>query len=473
MTFIIASALVAMAFVDLVDDLKCSICLSMYTDPVTLTCGHNFCQICILNLLYSQDTTGIYSCPKCRNQLNSRPAVQKNTDLSNIVERIRSEQQQGERLGTCSLHKRPLEYYCWEDSARICTVCRQSVQHQGHEILSFDEACEKKKEALRNILGHLVSGDEEESEARCLQEVVRKMKEIASTIKESCTVLIQEFRDELTVLEKTILSEISKQEKQVSSSLSQKLNVKKDDRYSKVLYLEELCNMTDHLTLLQADFNGLSLTDEGYNGGDEASAGLDEDLISVTLHTGIANIVNGVTGGIYVHESLAITLNNYTAGRGVHVSDDLKTASWSGCNQNYSQNPERFEYNQVLSVRSFYKGRQFWEVETSETGNWMMGMAYASIDRLGHESLVGDNKKSWCLRRYDNEYSASHDKTVSELSHQPSQNTLRIYLDYEAGQLSFYEIGSPTRHLHTFSANFMEPLHAIIWVWSSWVKIKS
>ncbi|XP_077112937.1 E3 ubiquitin-protein ligase TRIM21-like [Ranitomeya variabilis] len=462
-----------MAFVDLADDLKCSICLTMYTDPVTLTCGHNFCQICLLDLLYSQDSTRNYSFPDCRTLFNFRPAVQKNTDLSNIVERIRSEQQQGKRLGTCSLHKRPLEYYCWEDSARICTVCRQSVQHQRHEILNFDVACEKKKKALRNILGHLVSGDEEEREAHCVQEVVRKMKVAASTIKESCTVLIQEFRDELTVLESTIHSEISKQEEQVSSSMSQTLNVKKDDRYSKVLYIEELCNMTDNLTLLQVEFDGLSLTIEGYNGGDGASGGLDEDLISVTLHTGIANIVNGVTGGIYVHEALAITLNNYTAGSGVYLSDDLKMVSWSGCNQDYSQNLERFEYNQVLSVRSFSKGRQFWEVETSETGNWMIGMAYASIDRLGHESLVGDNKKSWCLRRYDNEYSVSHDKTVSELSRQPSQNTLRIYLDYEAGQLSFYETGSPTRHLHTFSATFMEPLHAIIWVWSSWVKIKS
>ncbi|XP_069610960.1 zinc finger protein RFP-like [Ranitomeya imitator] len=329
-----------MAFVDLSDDLKCSICLTVYRSP-----------------------------------------VQKNTDLSNIVERIRSEQQQGERLGTCSLHKRPLEYYCWEESARICTVCHQSVQHQRHEILNFDVACEKKKEALRNILGHLVSGDEEEREAHRVQEVVRKMKVAASTIKESCTVLIQEFKDELTVLESTIHSEISKQEEQVSSSMSQKLNVKKDDRYSKALYIEELCNMTDHLTLLQAELDGLSLTDEGYNGGDGASGGLDEDLISVTLHTGIANIVNGVTGGIYVHEALAITLNNYTAGSGVYLSDDLKMVSWSGCNQDYSQNLERFEYNQVLSVRSFYKGRQFWEVETSETGNWMIGMAYASIDK--------------------------------------------------------------------------------------------
>ncbi|KAM4034642.1 zinc finger protein RFP-like [Anomaloglossus baeobatrachus] len=357
--------------------------------------------------------TGVYECPKCRTNFNGRPAVRKNIDLSNIVKVIRLQQEQGELLGTCSLHKRPLEYYCWEDSARICTICHQVTQHRGHEMLNLDVACEKKKEALRSILGHLVLGDEER-ETQCLQEHVRKMKEVASTIKESTSVLIQEFRDELTVLEKTILSEISKQEEQVSTCMSQKLIVKEDDRYSKMLYVQKLYNMTDQLTLLQADFDDLSLTDDGYKGGDGASGGLDEDLISETLHTGIASIVNGVTGGIYVHEALAITLNIRTAGSSVHVSNDLKMASWSGCNQNYSQNPERFEYNQVLSVRSFCKGRQFWEVETSKTGNWMIGMTYASVDRLGHESLVGDNKKSWCLRRYDNEYSASHDKTVSE-----------------------------------------------------------
>ncbi|KAG8548590.1 hypothetical protein GDO81_024876 [Engystomops pustulosus] len=459
-----------MAYAELEDDLKCCICWNMFTDPTTLTCGHTFCRICVQDLLFNQDPGGVYSCPHCRIRFGGRPVIQRNTALCNVVERIRSNHQQGDLLGTCSLHRRPLEYYCSEDAARICTLCREATQHRGHEILTLDVACEKKKEALRNVLGHLVTSDEGEKKAQNLQEQMIKVKDEASTVRTSVTVLCQEFRTQLNVLERRTLGLISGQEKQVSSTMSQKLKEIDDDHYSKVLYLEELCNMTDNLTLLQADVDGLTLVDEGEDG---APSGLDEDLILETFHTGIADVVACVTGGTYVHNAIGMTLNVHTAGSSIYLSTDLKTASWSERNLNHPETPERFEYNQVLSRKTFCKGRQFWDVETSETGNWMIGMAYVSIERIGSGSLVGDNQKSWCLRRFDNKYSVSHDKRISDLPFEPSKSAFRIYLDYEAGQMSFYELGPPTRHLYTFTASFMEPLHAVIWVWSSWVRIRS
>uniref|UniRef100_A0A8C5SXH4 RING-type domain-containing protein n=1 Tax=Laticauda laticaudata TaxID=8630 RepID=A0A8C5SXH4_LATLA len=29
------------------EDLSCSICLELFSDPVILECGHNYCQVCI------------------------------------------------------------------------------------------------------------------------------------------------------------------------------------------------------------------------------------------------------------------------------------------------------------------------------------------------------------------------------------------------------------------------------------------
>lgn len=43
------------------EDLTCSICLTIFTDPVTLLCGHSFCRTCITAVLNTQQ-----QCPQCR-----------------------------------------------------------------------------------------------------------------------------------------------------------------------------------------------------------------------------------------------------------------------------------------------------------------------------------------------------------------------------------------------------------------------
>uniref|UniRef100_A0A8C5Q7U4 RING-type domain-containing protein n=1 Tax=Leptobrachium leishanense TaxID=445787 RepID=A0A8C5Q7U4_9ANUR len=51
-----------MASVDLRTELTCAICLNIFTDPVTLPCGHSFCRTCIGYVL---DTRGEKIFLKC------------------------------------------------------------------------------------------------------------------------------------------------------------------------------------------------------------------------------------------------------------------------------------------------------------------------------------------------------------------------------------------------------------------------
>ncbi|XP_024145512.1 E3 ubiquitin/ISG15 ligase TRIM25 [Oryzias melastigma] len=64
------------------EELTCSICLSPFDCPVTIPCGHNFCQDC---LLASWEDCS-YSCPQCRTMFPIRPELKKNTVLSTVVE---------------------------------------------------------------------------------------------------------------------------------------------------------------------------------------------------------------------------------------------------------------------------------------------------------------------------------------------------------------------------------------------------
>ncbi|CAL9700873.1 unnamed protein product [Knipowitschia caucasica] len=73
---------VPFSLLSLEDELSCSICLSPFDCPVTIPCGHNFCQGC---LLATWGDLAPFSCPQCRMQFATKPELKKNTVLNNVV----------------------------------------------------------------------------------------------------------------------------------------------------------------------------------------------------------------------------------------------------------------------------------------------------------------------------------------------------------------------------------------------------
>ncbi|XP_075434158.1 E3 ubiquitin/ISG15 ligase TRIM25-like [Ascaphus truei] len=527
-----------MVSADLREELTCPICLSTYTQPVMLRCGHNFCQGCIGNVWDSQEGSGLYTCPECRVEFQGRPALQRNLKLCNIMERFFSTQPEQEEAvifctycdssvpaaktclqcevslcdihlkkhskleehvltepttslknRKCPVHKKLLECYCTEDAACICLSCCVFGQHRGHQVESLNWASEKKKEKLRNVLEKLTSVREEtEKRAQSLQEQRRELQEKAAGVTDRVTALIRGIKEQLEVLEKQTLSEITRWEEQVSlrvSNLIQQLEIKKNELSRKILHIEELCNITDPLTVLQgleSDNADFCDAEEGGNEDRErevykvpAVGDLYEVLIPLTLQR-LADIVTDLIAksGIYVQETSDILLDLNTAANNVSVSGDLKTASWSETDQLRPDTPERFRDYQVLSTRSFSSGQHYWEVEISKSGYRWVGISYPSIERKVRQSLIGHNKKSWGLRMWDNNHSVIHDSIRTRIYPESPLQRLRIYLDYEAGRLSFYQLCDPIRHLHTVTATFTEPLHAAFWVYDNgWVRIRS
>uniref|UniRef100_A0A8C3P705 RING-type E3 ubiquitin transferase n=1 Tax=Chrysemys picta bellii TaxID=8478 RepID=A0A8C3P705_CHRPI len=51
------------------EETKCPICLEYLTDPVTMDCGHNFCQGCISNYCDKWEEYGPLECPVCRHRI--------------------------------------------------------------------------------------------------------------------------------------------------------------------------------------------------------------------------------------------------------------------------------------------------------------------------------------------------------------------------------------------------------------------
>ncbi|OCT66766.1 E3 ubiquitin-protein ligase TRIM39 [Xenopus laevis] len=465
------------AAADLRAELTCSVCREIYTNPVTLPCGHNFCLICIERTWdWQRSIEEDPSCPECRRTYRNQPELEKNLRLRNIAEQFLPDHIK------CSSHKKLLEYYCCEDSVCICESCCLAGEHRGHRVELLSEVSEKKKEKLRKVVEKLRPEREEiEEQIQRLQERRREVAEKAAGETETVTALFRDIREQLEALEKRLLRDISREEEKVSLQLHdliQQLEIKKDELSRKIRHIEELCNMADPLTVLQEpESHGAADNEGGRERHDikvPAVGDLDVDLISETLLTGLAAIGTGVKGRIYGQEATDLILDINTAHNHVSVSGDRKSASYSLEKKYYLQSPERFQdYPQVLSSRSFPSGRHYWEVEVSESGNWRVGVAYPSIERGGDWSWIGDNNKSWCLGRWGNKYSVIHYRRRTNLPNVPSCGRIRISLDYEAGRLSFYELSEPIRHLHTFTATFTEPLHVTFCVLGSWVRITS
>ncbi|XP_073502110.1 E3 ubiquitin/ISG15 ligase TRIM25-like [Phyllobates terribilis] len=509
-----------MASAELRDQLNCSICLSLYTDPVSLRCGHNFCRSCIVSVLDAQEAAGGYSCPDCRAEYPERPALEKNRKLRNIVERFSSTQPDMEETRIfctyctkspvlavrtclqcentfcndhltvhnktldhilteptrsfdnkkCSLHKKVLEYYCPQDAACLCVSCCLVGEHRGHQVELLDEASEKKKKDLRKYLDELNPQKIDIwTRVQNLQDHMKNIQEKASNKRMNVSKIFMDIKKQVEMAEKKALSEVSRQEEKIVSQIShliKKLEIQEDELSRKMHHMEEMYRVTDPIRLLQeSDITVCSHggdEDTGGDGGEVSSEeDLDEVLISLTLHQSMRDIVTNVTSELGVHVP-DILLDVDTAPRRVKISEDLKTATDSYNKPVRLESPGRFVTSaQVLSRCGLFSGRHYWEVEWNQIGQCSVGLSYPSIEKKGEHSGIGYNDKSWCLDMYNEEYNVWHNSDVLTLSVKPTSPTLGVFLDYEAGRLSFYELCDPIRHLHTFTASFTEPLHVV------------
>ncbi|XP_068120726.1 E3 ubiquitin/ISG15 ligase TRIM25-like [Hyperolius riggenbachi] len=568
-----------MASADVTAELRCSICMEIYRDPVTLPCGHNFCRGCITQAWNHQEDLRENKCPECQKIYRRRPELVRNTTLHNICEAFHATETDQEQTGVfcdycdfpvpatksclqcetslcdhhlrkhdrsgghtllppttdlgkrkCSVHKKILEYYCTEDAACICVYCSLAEEHQGHQVEMLDEASEKKKRKLRNVLQKLMTETEEaKKRVQSLEKRRRKVKGKADGETERVTALFRDLRRQLEDLERRVLSDIIMKAKEVTliyNDVIKHLEIKNKELSRKMCHIEELCNMIDPLTVLQeSDTGDLCDTEDRERHDKQLHDGGDLDVagISHTLHTGLADIMSEVivqkhtdiqayphsstkdkdpitaklcwprpqltptaqhtqrqaggtnigaaqqTSGLPVYADILLDIN--TAGNKLHISDDRKTASRSGRSQNHPYTPERFQCSQVLSSQRFSSGRHYWGVDVGGSIMWRVGMCYPSIARTGDQSWIGSNNKSWGLNRKYNHYAVAHDKEEIRLPGKIPSNRVRICLDYEAGKISFYALCDPIRHLHTFTAAFTEPLHAALWVLDGNMKI--
>uniref|UniRef100_A0A452VJ97 Erythroblast membrane associated protein (Scianna blood group) n=1 Tax=Ursus maritimus TaxID=29073 RepID=A0A452VJ97_URSMA len=159
---------------------------------------------------------------------------------------------------------------------------------------------------------------------------------------------------------------------------------------------------------------------------------------------------------LLLHE-LAVTLDPDTAHPKLILSEDRRCVKLGDRRQPVPDGPQRFDFVvSVLGAEYFTAGCHYWEVDVGNKTKWALGVCSESVSRKGKVTATPANGH-WLVRQSsEKEYEAlTSPQTTLRLKEPP--RCVGIFLDYEAGIISFYNVASRT-HIFTFTHTFSGPL---------------
>ncbi|KAK2831788.1 hypothetical protein Q7C36_016874 [Tachysurus vachellii] len=297
------------------DQFSCPVCLDLLRVPVTLHCGHSFCNVCINAHWDQEDVKGVYSCPQCRETFTPRPVLRRNNMLAEVVEKLKKTELQAAspahcyaepgdvecdsctgrkhkavkfcldcRASYCEDHLKPhyqspafkkhklveecaelqekicsehdklMEVYCRTDQSFICYLCMME-EHKGHDTVSTKTERTKKQNELKE--------DQIKSQQK-IQEKQKKVQELKQTVDviKTCSQAAVDdsekiFTEMISSMEKKrseVTELIRAQEKAEVSRAERLLNQMEQeiaDLKRRVTELEQLSHTHDDLHFLQ------------------------------------------------------------------------------------------------------------------------------------------------------------------------------------------------------------------------------
>ncbi|XP_048419792.1 E3 ubiquitin-protein ligase TRIM39-like isoform X2 [Stegostoma tigrinum] len=436
---------------NLINEAICSICLEFYTEPVMIDCGHSFCRVCILG--YWDRNSDSISCPKCREVFPHRN-VRLNRFAANTVESVRKLSTKPREASSvrCELHDEKLKLFCENDKTAICVVCAVSHEHKDHKISPLKDVAEIYKGKLQTALDMLNKQVDEISNSQTHQQAnIAELRKQADTMRKNIESEFAKMRQYLRDEEKILMGKIKKKEDSILQQLEENLKAASAER---ALLNERIMDIQQRMTMKDAEIlKDIKLFLEGT---ETVKMKHTESTFSLNLYDPIGplqyivwkrmlKVINPVPA--------LLTLNPQTAHPRLLLSDEdtqVRRGEW----KKVPEFPERFNFLlSVLAMQGFNTGRHYWEIDVGNNTAWDVGVAKASVAR----KAIPENGV-WAVGLWDQEYTAfTNPRTVLHLgSMVPKQ--VGVYLDYEEGQVSFYNAKSMA-HIYTFIENFTETVY--------------
>ncbi|XP_028261625.1 nuclear factor 7, brain-like [Parambassis ranga] len=368
----------------------------------------------------------------------------------------------------CKKHERLLDVFCRTDHTCICSACMEAA-HKSHDIVSIDHEFKKKMSNLgkkRSELKHLIK-----ERAKKLEEIKQSIKVIKASaqkeLEESWQVyaelqrLVEQSQAELVELIATRQREAERHAQELARGLENELSQLRRrsneleahaQTHDKVLFLQNLSSLSPSPE--PTDWSGVSVNTDLYLGTIRTSVSSLVDKFQEELKRLYGKELRKVQ-----NYSSEVILDPATAQRNLVVSDDGRQVRYEERKTSHSEGPNRFSPALfVLGREGLSSGRHYWEVDVGRKTAWTLGVARTSARRKGEIKLSPEGG-FWCLWLKNGEVKALAPSRLP-LMMQSLPSKIGIFLDYDAGQISFYDVKARL-HLYTFIDNFSESLYPI------------
>nr|XP_045001237.1 E3 ubiquitin-protein ligase TRIM21 isoform X2 [Jaculus jaculus]XP_045001238.1 E3 ubiquitin-protein ligase TRIM21 isoform X2 [Jaculus jaculus] len=422
-------------------EVTCSICLDPMVEPMSIECGHSFCKECISEV----GESGHSVCPECRQCFllrNLRP----NRHIANMVENLKQTSQdskKGTRENQCVVHGVKLHLFCEEDAQPLCWVCAQSGKHRDHTMVPVEEAAQAYQEKLQMALERLRK--EQELAERLEVDLRKKRADWKRTVEAQKLRIHAEFVQQSSLLAEEERRQLQKLEEDEREHL-RILGEKEAELSQQSQALQELISELERrsrssaLELLQEVRVVLERSESwSVNTPDVAPP----EVRTVYHVPGRKKMLR--TCGVHV------TLDRDTANPWLIVSEDRRQVRLGDARQDMPENDKRFDnYPMVLGAQSFTSGKCYWEVDVTGKEAWDLGVCRNSVRRKGQVFLSPENG-FWVIWLWQKDKYEAGTCPQTPLHLQVPPRQVGIFLDYEAGTVSFYNVTDRGSLIYVFS----------------------
>jgi hypothetical protein len=152
-----------------------------------------------------------------------------------------------------------------------------------------------------------------------------------------------------------------------------------------------------------------------------------------------------------------MTFDLDTAHPHLTVSADRKVVHYRRTRQNVYYSPRRFYLcPAVLGLKAFNSGRHYWEVAVGNKPKWTLGVCQNHLPRnwRNQPAVLGD---FWAIGRYIESGYIAFGPRRTRLLPEVRPSKVGIFLDYEMGEVSFYNVNDRSL-LYTFNDAFTKTI---------------
>ncbi|XP_076013351.1 zinc-binding protein A33-like [Genypterus blacodes] len=440
--------------------LSCHVCTETFRDPVTLGCNHSFCSSC-LELFWKQAQNK--NCPICIRK-SSKDNVGPNFTLKELADSFvgklklrpsetQKEEKEEEEELVCRKHKEKPKLFCKDEQRALCSVCEFSL-HQSHNVVPIEQAVSELKDQL-------------ESDLESLQDKKKKYREA----KETYNKMFQHSQKQLMSTEKQIRAQFNKLQQLLKEEEESRLAALRGEEEQKgkamaremKMIEEKLSSLSDSICAVEEELQKHNVSFlSSYKATQSRTRSQcslsDPQLLSGAL-IDVAKHLGNLSFRVWdkMKDNITFTpviLDPNTAARWLYLSDDLTSVRRVDTHQQLPDNPERHtKYAAVLGSEGFSSGKHSWEVEVGDLPHWNVGFVKESADRKGKRDVT-IKSGLWCLVLYNGKYTDGFGGTVRV---KKSLQRIRVQLDYDRGEVSFYNPEDAT-HIYTHRDTFTEKM---------------